>query len=71
MYRVAADDIEIDMTIIYYGMTCKVVGIYIQSPPEIGFTLLEHGKSGPKMFTMTAHCRDVLDVSLKDLLKKL
>lgn len=53
-------------------MACRVIDIYKKDDhDEIGFTLLEKGRTDPKMFTMTARPREPLYVSLKSLLKRL
>ena len=67
-----ASNVEKDMVLHYYGRSCKVIDIYkTDDREEIGFTLLEKGKTEPKMFTMTARPREALHVSLKELLKRL
>lgn len=70
-YKVLANDIIIDMIIIYTGIPCRVVDIHRGSRLEIGFSLLQRGRTKPKMFTMTALPAEPLQVSLKYLLKKL
>ena len=70
-YKVLASDVQVNMVLHYYGRECKVIDIYRGNQDEIGFTLLERGKSEPQMFTMTARPKEPLYVSLKYLLQRL
>lgn len=71
-YKVLAADAQIGMLLYYHGMSCKIIDIYkSEDNYEIAFTLLEKGRTEPKMFTMTASYKEPLHISLKHLLKQL
>jgi len=70
-YNVLATDIVEGMVIFHRDHAHRVVDVCTSIPSEIGLTLLQVGRTDPKMFYAAFHPKNTLTVSLKHLLKKL